>query len=59
MEQLPKDPIMLLSFINTKLRNHYRDLDELCQDMEADRENLTERLAAVDYHYDEGRNQFI
>ena len=29
MEQLPKDPIMLLSFINTKLRNHYRDLDEL------------------------------
>ncbi len=59
MEQLPKDPIMLLSFINTKLRNHYRDLDELCQDMDADRENLTERLAAVDYHYDEGRNQFI
>ena len=59
MEQLPKDPIMLLSFINTKLRNHYRDLDELCQDMDADRENLKERLAAGDYHYDEGRNQFI
>ena len=59
MEQLPKDPIMLLSFINTKLRNHYRDLDELCQDMDADRENLKERLAAVDYHYHEGRNQFI
>ena len=30
-----------------------------CQDMDADRENLKERLAAVDYHYDEGRNQFI
>ncbi len=59
MEQLPKDPIMLLSFINTKLRNHYRNLDELCQDMDADKENLKERLAAVDYHYDEGRNQFI
>lgn len=56
---LPSDPILLLSVINTKLRDFYKDLDTLCQDMMVDKEDLTERLADIDYEYDAERNQFV
>lgn len=55
----PRDPIMLLSFVNTKLRDFYGSLDALCRDMEADRGELTEKLEAAGYHYDAERNQFV
>ena len=57
--KLPKDPVMLLSFVNLKLRDFYGSLDALCEEMELDRENLLEKLAAIDYHYDKERNQFV
>ena len=56
---LPKDPIMLLSFVNLKLRDYYSSLDALCEDMEVDKSGLEETLALIDYHYDEDRNQFV
>ncbi|MCI8463008.1 MAG: DUF4250 domain-containing protein [Lachnospiraceae bacterium] len=56
---IPKDPVMLLSFVNLKLRDFYGSLDALCEEMELDRENLLEKLAAIDYHYDKERNQFV
>lgn len=56
---LPKDPIMLLSFVNTKLRDFYDSLDALCEEMDADKAELTQKLAAAGYHYDKERNQFI
>ena len=56
---LPKDPAMLLSFVNMKLRDFYKDLDELCIQLETDRKELEERLAGIDYHYDRERNQFV
>ncbi len=56
---LPNDPIMLLSFVNMKLRDRYADLDSLCDDLDADRAGLEEKLAAVDYHYDKEKNQFV
>ncbi len=56
---IPKDPVMLLSFVNLKLRDFYGSLDALCEEMELDRENLREKLAAIDYHYDKERNQFV
>lgn len=40
MEQLPKDPMMLLSVVNTKLRDFYPSLDALCEDMEVDRQEI-------------------
>ncbi len=52
------DPYMLLSVINTKLRDEYSSLDMLCDDMDIDKENVIERLSSVDYKYDEGINQF-
>ena len=59
MNPLPKDPIMLLSVINTKLRDFYPSLDSLCEDMDISRENVEKALAAAGYHYSEERNQFV
>ena len=56
---LPQDPIILLSYVNTKLRDEYASLDELCDDLDADREELVRKLEGVDYTYSEERNQFI
>ncbi len=56
---LPQDPVILLSVINTKLRDHYPTLEALCDDMEIDRGELTDRLGMIDYAYDAGRNQFV
>ena len=55
--ELPKDPMILLSVVNTKLRDHYDSLDALCQDMEIEKEELTDRLGQIDYVYMEERNQ--
>ena len=56
---LPGDPVILLSVINTKLRDYYPSLDALCDDMQIDREELTDRLDMIDYTNDAGRNQFV
>lgn len=56
---LPKDPVMLLSVINTKLRDSYPTLDALCEDMGADESEIRARLAGIDYEYDAVRNQFL
>lgn len=55
---LPNDPVMLLSYVNLKLRDFYPSLDALCEDLDIDREELTEKLAAINYRYDEGTNRF-
>ena len=56
---LPGDPVILLGVVNTKLRDFYLSLEILCDDMQIDREELSEKLAAIDYTYDAGRNQFV
>ena len=56
---LPGDPVILLGVINTKLRDFYSSLDALCEDMEIDRDELTEKLSLINYIYDPGRNQFV
>ena len=56
---LSKDPIMLLSFVNMKLRDFYGSLDAFCEEMDADKQELTEKLAAAGYHYDGEQNRFI
>ena len=56
---MPKDPVMLLSFINLKLRDFYANLDLLCEDLDADRNEIVEKLAGIDYHYDEEKKQFV
>lgn len=56
---IPKDPVMLLSYINTQLRDYYDSLEIFCQEQEADREEILARLAEIDYHYDEKKNRFV
>lgn len=56
---LPKEPVMLLSVINTKLRDEYHTLESLCEDLQADKEEIVKILKGIDYEYDEARHQFV
>lgn len=58
MSTLPKDPVILLSTVNMKLRDYYKDLDALCDDLNVDCQQLVDTLKAIDYHYDSDTNQF-
>lgn len=55
---MPKDPIMLMSFINLKLRDFYPSLEALCDDMEIDRKELEDRLKTAGYEYSEENKRF-
>ena len=55
---LPKDPILLLSVVNMKLRDDYPSLDALCEDLELERMALEEKLAEAGFAYDAERNCF-
>ena len=59
MTVLPKDPVILLSYINTQLRDFYPSLDELCSSLNAVKQTLCITLAQIDYYYDETSNQFV
>lgn len=56
---LPKDPIILLSYVNTKLRDEYGTLCELCAALDADETAICKTLEKLDYHYDPAYHQFI
>lgn len=55
---LPKDPVILLSFVNTQLRDNYSSLEELCRAFDADPAALCETLEKIDYRYDKESNSF-
>ena len=55
---IPNDPTMLLSYVNTKLRDEYDDLDKLCDDLDISREELEKKLGSINYAYDEKLNKF-
>ena len=56
---LPQDPIILPSYVNTKLRDEYTGLEDLCDALDIDREELVRKLEGVNYRYSPERNQFI
>ena len=56
--ELPKDPAMLFSVINMKLRDNYSSLDELCRKMDIDQDWLTQTLAAACFEYSKANNKF-
>jgi hypothetical protein len=55
---LPNDPIMLMSVVNTKLRDIYPSLERLCDDLDISEKELTDKLSAVGFTYDPEQNQF-
>lgn len=56
---IPKNPVMLLGFINLKLRDYYPSFDALCEDLDVDGREIAEKLSAIDYYYNCEKNQFI
>ena len=56
---MPNDPIMLLSYVNTKLRDEYNSLEELCKSRGADENELKAKIFSVGYEYDRALNRFV
>ena len=56
---LPNDPMILFSFLNTKLRDEYDSLAALCEDLDLDEAALKEKLAAVGFFYDAEKKRFV
>ena len=56
---LPKDPMLLLSVVNTKIRDYYHTLDALCEDMNVEKDEIICKLKVIDYEYDESKHQFV
>ncbi|MDU5596578.1 MAG: DUF4250 domain-containing protein [Lachnospiraceae bacterium] len=56
---LPKDPVMLLSLINTKLRDFNSSLDDFCKENNLNEDDIKKKLEMIDYHYDEFKNKFV
>ena len=57
MNNLPNDPVILLSYLNT--RDFYPTLDELCSSLEVDKQSICDTLSQIDYSYDPTSNQFV
>lgn len=56
---IPKDPVMLLSYVNTQLRDFYPSFEGLCEDKGLNAEEVQMKLSGIDYIYDAERNQFV
>ena len=59
MENLPTDPFILLSYVNTKLRDDYSSLDKMCEDLDIDRSELEKKLGDAGFEYSEENNKFF
>lgn len=58
MNNLPKDPIMLLSAVNMKLRDFYSSLEEMCEDMDIRLDEIVNILGSAGFEYDREQNRF-
>lgn len=58
MDRFPKDPTMLMSVVNMKLRDFYPSLDALCEDMGIERKDIEEVLNKAGFEYSEENNKF-
>ncbi|MBQ8348810.1 MAG: DUF4250 domain-containing protein [Ruminococcus sp.] len=56
---IPQDPAILLSYINTMLRDEYSNLDELCKSLCIEKEYIENKLAAIGYAYNPNQNRFM
>ncbi len=56
---IPQDPIILLSYVNTKLRDECKSLDDFCDKYEVDKASLVAKMKTINYSYNASRNQFV
>lgn len=59
MSDIPKDPMILLSYVNTQLRDNFSSLDELCNILNINKTDLEAKLNSIDYSYNAALNKFI
>lgn len=58
-QQLPRDPVMLLSFVNTQLRDQDASLEDFCARYQVDQTELEGKLNGINYQYDREKNRFV
>ncbi len=56
---IPQEPVILLSYINTQLRDFYPSLEELARSLDVSEQEIKDKLATINYTYDEDKNQFV
>ena len=56
---IPRVPSLLLCIVNTKLRDVYKSFDDLCEEMDENKEEITKVLNKFGYYYNQELNQFI
>ncbi|WP_295216128.1 DUF4250 domain-containing protein [Ruminococcus sp.] len=56
---VPNDPVILMSYLNTQLRDHYISLEDLCKTMDLNQAEITAKLNTIGYVYNAQRNQFV
>lgn len=59
MNGLPQDPIILLSYVNTQLRDYYPSLQEMCDSMGVDEEDIRQKLVQAGFEYSKEQNRFF
>lgn len=59
ISRLPGDPVVLLSFLNTRMRDEHVTLDELCSQFQADRREIEQKLDKLGYTYNNVLNKFV
>lgn len=57
-DNLPQDPVILLSYVNTQLRDFYGSFQDLCDDRGIAGGEIKEKLAAIGYRYSKEHNRF-
>ena len=59
MRTLPSDPFILLSLINTLLRDQYHSFEALCEEEDFPADQIASKLASIGYVYNKDLNKFI
>ena len=59
MAALPRDPMILYSILNMKLRDFYPSLDALCDDLDEDKQAILDVMTKAGFRYDAERNAFV
>lgn len=56
---IPTDPAILLSYVNTQLRDNYPSLDELAKSLSTDENEIKSKLSSIGYEYNAELNKFV
>lgn len=59
MNSIPNDPVMLLSYLNTQLRDFYPSLEECCKSLSLEQDAVQKRLEQIGFHYHPADNRFV